>query len=87
MHKSSDKVLSPTNIEKTIFHPADSLFHEYTINALRYYGGKGCESFLQTARLLSISRTWFNKLNVKSVYDGQRNLDSNRDPVNEENRD
>ena len=65
---------------------ADSVFHESTINALRYYGKKGNPSFLQTAKLLSIFRQRFNKLNVKSQYEGQRTIDPNRESVLEENR-
>ena len=85
-YKLSDKVLSPTNIERTNVMLADSVFHESTINALRYYGKQGNPSFLQTAELLSIFRQWFNKLNVKSQYEGQRTIDPNRESVSEENR-
>ena len=86
-YKLSDKILSPTNIEKTNVMLADGLFHESTINALRYYGKKECyQSFLQTAELLWIFRQWFNVLNVKSRYDGQRTRDSGREAVNLENR-
>ena len=60
-YKLSDKVLSPTNIERTNIMLADSVFHESTINALRFYGKKGNPSFLQTAELLSIFRQWFNE--------------------------
>ena len=86
-YRLSDKVLSPSNIEKTNVFLADSLFHESTINGLRYYGERGHDSFLQTAALLSIFRQWFDKLNVKSEYDGQRTRDRNRDAVRLENRD
>ena len=86
-YKLSDKILSPTNIEKTNVMLADGLFHESTINALRHYGKKeDYQSFLQTAELLWIFRQWFNVLNVKSRYDGQRTRDSGREAVNLENR-
>ena len=42
---------------------------------------------MQTAALLSLFRQWFDKLNVKSEYDGQRTRDRNRDAVRLENRD
>ena len=86
-YKLSDKILSPTNIEKTNVMLVDGLFHESTINAIRPYGKKeGYESFLQTAELLWIFRQWFNVRNVKSRYDGQRTRNSGREAVNLENR-
>ena len=78
-YKLSDKVLTTTNIERTNVMLADSLFHKSTINALCYYGKKGNLSFLQNAELLSIFKRRFNKVNVKSQYEGQLTLDPNRE--------
>ena len=85
--KLSDKVLSPTNIERSNIMLANNFFHESTICAFQYYGNKGNDSFLQTANFLQIVRKWFNTLNVKGRYEGQRTRDQNREVINKAHRD
>ena len=53
-HTLSDKMLRPTNIEKTNVSLSDACFHNSTINALRYYSKNGYEIFLDTAEGLKI---------------------------------
>ena len=84
-YKLSDKVLSPTNIERSNVLLADSLFHESTIHSLQYYGNEGNESFLQTAAYLEIIRKWLNTLNVKSQYESQWTRDRDREVISKEN--
>ena len=85
-YKLSDKVLSPTNIERSNVLLADSLFHEPTIHSLQYYGSEGNERVLQTAAYLEIIRKWSNTLNVKSQYETQWTRDRDREVISKENR-
>ena len=85
-HKLSDKVLNPSTIEKTNVKLADSCFHESTINALKYHSNYGHKEFSETAEVLQIFRTWFNAVNVKSLYSSQRTRDENRSAVKKEDR-
>ncbi len=64
-YKLSDKVLHPTNIEKTNVLLADSLFHESTIAGLRFYAKEGHKEWEDTANFLHVVRNWWNILNVK----------------------
>ena len=80
-YKISDKVLSPSTIEKT-----NSCCHESTINALKYYSNHGHEEFSGTAEVLQIFRTLFNTINVKSLYTDQRTRDESRSAVKKEDR-
>ena len=85
-YKLSDKTLNPKSIERSNVALADSCFHESTINALNYYSDHGHDDFAETAAVLQIFRTWFNALNVKSLYTGLRTKDVNRNPVTKEDR-
>ncbi len=82
-YKLSDKVLHPTNIEKTNVLLADSLFHESTIAGLRYYTEEFPE-WRYTADFLQVVRNWWNILNVKSVSIGTRKRNKFMRPVSKE---
>ncbi len=84
-YKLSDKVLHPTNIEKTNVLLADSLFHESTIAALRYYA-KEFPEWRYTADFLHVVRNWWNVLNVKSVLLGTRKRNKSMKPVSKEDK-
>ena len=85
-YKLSDKTLNPKSIERSNVALSDTCFHESTINALKYYSDHGHNDFAETAAVLQIFRTWFNALNVKSLYTGQRTKGVNRNPVTKEDR-
>jgi len=55
-HKLSDKVLHPSNIECTNVQLADSLFHDSTISALKFYAHEPCgeKSWEDTAYFLQL---------------------------------
>ena len=76
-YKLTDKVLHPQPIEKTNVKLADALFHESTIAALEYYAERDNDKkeWKKTANYLRIIRTWWNIVNVKSLYSGQRTRD------------
>ena len=78
--KLTDKVLRPSSLEKTNVKLADSCFHESTINAA-YYSSHGYAKFKETAEVLQIIRDWFNTVNVKSAFSGQKNRDNRRLPI------
>ncbi len=84
-YKLSDKVLHPTNIEKTNVLLADSLFHESTIAALRYYTEE-FPDWRYTADFLQVVRNWWNILNVKSVFLGTRKRNKFMNPVSKEDK-
>ncbi len=83
-YKLSDKVLHPTNIEKTNVQLADSLFHESTIAALRFYANeKNIPGFNDTADFLQVVRNWWNILNVKNPLLGTKKRSEKMKPVTE----
>ena len=84
-YKLSDKVLHPTNIEKTNVLLADSLFHESTIAALRFYTEK-FPDWRYTADFLQVVRNWWNILNVKSTSIGTRKRNKFMKPVSKEDK-
>ena len=57
---------------------AGSVFHESTINALKYYVSHGYHHFDDSTRFTKIIRDWFNTLNVKSTDYGARKRDERR---------
>ncbi len=84
-YKLSDKVLHPTNIEKTNVLLADSLFHESTIAALRFYAEE-FPDWRYTADFLQVIRNWWNILNVKSTILGTRKRNMYMKPVSKEDQ-
>ena len=78
-------MLDPSTLEKTNVQLANSFFHESTINALRYYANHGHPEFKGTADVLQIIRNWFNTVNVRSEFEGQRTRDPHRNPVKKDN--
>ena len=47
------------------------------------YATHGYPEFSGTAKVFTIIRNWFNKVNVKSAYDGQRTRDPQREKIDE----
>ena len=84
-YKLSDKVLNPSSLEKTNVKLADSLFHESTINALKYYAMHGHPDFAGTAKVFQVFRDWFDTVNVKSLYNGQRTRNERKAAITREN--
>ncbi len=84
-YKLSDKVLHPTNIEKTNVLLADSLFHESTIAGLRFYAEE-FPDWKYTADFLQVVRNWWNILNVKSAFIGTRKRNKFMKPVSKEDK-
>ncbi len=80
-YKLSDKVLHPTNIEKTNVLLADSIFHESTIAGLRFYAKEGNPEWNDTANFLHAVRNWWNILNVKNRNLGFRKRNKLMKPV------
>ena len=85
-YKLSEKVLNPTNIEKTNVLLADSCFHESTIAGLRFYANNGYPEFADTANFLYVIRSWWNILNVKTPTLGSQKRNKYMKPVSMENQ-
>ena len=83
-HKLVEKMLHPSSIEKNNVMLADACFHDSTINALRYYAVHGYPEFEETAKVLRIIRDWFNRVNVKSKFSGQRTRDPHQTKIDVE---
>ncbi len=84
-YKLNDKVLHPSNIEKTNVQLADSLFHESTIAGLRFYASTDYPEWANTANFLYVIRSWWNILNVKVPNLGIRKRNKYMKPVSNEN--
>ena len=78
--------MNPAAIEKCNVSLAVSVFHESTINALDQYSNQFPE-FGTTASFLRIILSWWNRVNVKSRYIGERKRDRSKYPVSFENLD
>ncbi len=83
-YKLNDKVLHPSNIEKTNVQLADSLFHESTIGGLRYYSEHGHPEWADTANFLQVIRNWWNIVNVKGPTVGKRKRNKFMNPVSKD---
>ena len=83
-YKISEQVLHPQVIEKSSVKMAEAVFHESTINALKYYASHGYNHFDDSASFTKIIRDWFNILNVKSIDYGVRKMDERRNAVQRE---
>lgn len=66
---------------------SECMFHESTINALKFYGQRDGQdvNWLQTAKFLEVGCQWWNIVNVKSTSLGRRKRDDSRLPIYEEN--
>ena len=80
-YKISEQVLHPQVIEKSSLKMAEAVFHESTINALKYYASHGYNHFNDLASFTKIIRDWFNTLNIKSIAYGVRKRDECRNAV------
>ena len=79
-------MLYPTSIEKSNVGLANALFHESTINALKFYADEGYYSFAETAAFLQIIRDWFDVMNAKSQYGEQKSRNERRASVSFDDR-
>lgn len=78
-HKLSLNVLNPKSIEKTSMKYASAIFHESTINGLRYYSKTETAQFLEM-----VLRAW-NIMNVRTPYIGRAKRDPTKEPMNSSN--
>ncbi len=79
-YKLSEKVLHPTAIEKTNVLLADSLFHHSTIQALNFYSSEH-PAWQETAAFLQLIRDWWNVVNVKTPFLGQKKRNPYQEPI------
>ena len=79
-----EQVLHPQEVKKSSVKMAEAVFHESTINALKYYASHGYNHFDDLASFTKIIRDWFNTLNVKSIDYGVRKRDERRNAVERE---
>ena len=81
-YKLNDKVINPSSIEKTNVQLAESVFHEKTIEALKYYAQElDKPEWRDTAFWLKLMRKWWNIVNCKNPFLGIRMRDDSRKPV------
>ena len=80
-YKLNKKMLNPNSIEKASVQLATACFHESTFYRLLYYSLNGYPHFKETAKFLQIIRDWFNVVNVKSQYYGQKSRDNRRNAI------
>ena len=80
-YKISEQVLHPQVNEESSVKMAEAVFHESTINALKYYASRGYNHFDDSASFTKIIRDWFNTLNIKSIDYGVRKRDERRNAV------
>ena len=84
-HKLNHRVIQPSSIERQSFQLAHAVFHESTINALKFYGKRGHPAFLETAEFLLIVNSWWKIVNVKSKFLAQRKRDELQEAITSEN--
>ena len=84
-YKLSHQVLYPGPIERQSVQLTSSVFHDSTVEALKYYGVRGHPSFLETAEFLSVIVIWFKLMNAKSTFSAIKTLDQDRQAITAEN--
>ena len=84
-HKLNHRVIHPSNIERQSFQLTHAVFHESTINALKFYGRRGHPDFLETAEFLIIVSNWWKTVNVKSKFSALRKRDKLQEVITSEN--
>ena len=52
-HKHNNRVINPSNIERQSAMLTTAIFHESTINALKFYSQQGRPDFMETAEFLA----------------------------------
>jgi hypothetical protein len=80
-YKLNDKMMNPTSTEKQSVQLATACFHDSTIKGLQYYAKKGHPEFADTSAFLQIIRNWFDVINVKSKYQGQKSKNIMREKI------
>ncbi|KAG1666192.1 THAP domain-containing protein 1 [Nymphon striatum] len=84
-HKLSMKFLYPRNIEKMSVKLALAVFHESTVNALRYYCQSENKEWVETADLVDLVITLWSIINVKTTTAGSHKRDEARKPITSKN--
>ena len=84
-YKLSHKVLCPGPIERQSVQLTTAVFHDSTIQALRYYSSQNHPEFSSTANFLSIILGWFKIINAKSPFLRSPHRDHQRDGISVEN--
>ncbi|KAG1681471.1 THAP domain-containing protein 1 [Nymphon striatum] len=84
-HKLSMKCLYPRNIEKMSVKLALAVFHESTVNALRYYCQSENKEWVETADLVDLVITLWSIINVKTTTAGSHKRDEARKPITSKN--
>ena len=78
--KLNDKCLKSVTIERSNVSLAVSVFHESTINGLEHYAER-YPQFANTAKFLKIILWWWNRVNVRCKYTGERKREESKDYV------
>ena len=84
-HKLNNRVINPSNIERQSAMLTTAIFHESTINALKFYSQQGRPDFMETAEFLTIVLNWWKMVNVKSKFLAKQKRDEFREVVSKEN--
>ena len=72
-------------IERQSVQLTQSVFHESTIAALKFYGSRGHLGFTNTATFLEVILSWWKSVNVKSKFLSHRKRDDLRAPITSQN--
>lgn len=82
-HKLSERVLHPSNINRTSVKLASSVFHETTFTALKYHASDDDEKkhWSESATFIEMIHTLWSIINVKSQDIGMRKRDPNHLPI------
>ena len=84
-YKLNHRVLYPGPIERQSVQLTSSVFHDSTVEALKYYGTRGHPEFLETAEFLSVIVSWFKTVNARSTFWSTKTPDPDRQAITTEN--
>ena len=84
-YKLSHRVLFPGPIERQSVQLTSSVFHDSTVEALRYYEKRGHPDFEATANFISVILQWWKLVNSKSTFLATKLRDPHREAITSSN--
>jgi len=84
-YKLSHRVLFPGPIERQSVQLTSAVFHDSTVEALRYYSKRGHPEYEATADFISIVLQWWKLVNAKSTFLATKLRDPHREAISSSN--
>ena len=84
-YKLKHRTLFPGSLERQSVQLTHAVFHDSTVEALRFYGKRGKPNYHDTAEFLSVILQWWKTVNTKSLFTATHKRDPDREVISKEN--